>query len=92
MYTGDVEATPDEILKKVKTVMNVDLDGGVKFIYLTKRRWLEPERYPYFTLLGQCIGSMYLAFEALHQLNPGFNHTEREKNCNAHLLCFLFFL
>lgn len=51
--------------------MNVDLDSGVKFIYMTKRRWLEAERYPYFTLLGQCLGSIYLGFEALAQLNPG---------------------
>lgn len=27
--------------------------------------------YPYFTLLGQSLGSMYLAYEALQQLNPG---------------------
>lgn len=72
VYTGDVEATPDEILKKVKGMMNVDLDGNcVKFIYLTKRRWLESNRYPYFTLLGQSLGSIYVGFEALNQLNPG---------------------
>lgn len=71
VYTGDIEVTPDEILKKVKTVMNVDLDGGVNFVYMTKRRWLEAERYPYFTLLLQCLGSIYLGFEALAQLNPG---------------------
>lgn len=27
--------------------------------------------YPYFTLLGQSLGSIYLGFEALAQLNPG---------------------
>lgn len=72
MYTGDIEATPDEIIKKVKCVMNVELNkNDVKFVYLTKRRWLEAERYPYFTLLGQSLGSIYLGFEAMNQINPG---------------------
>lgn len=73
IYTGDVEVTPDEILKKVKNVLNVNLDGNVRFVYLTKRRWVEAERYPYFTLLGQSLGSIYLGFEAMSQINPGAN-------------------
>lgn len=73
IYTGDVEATPEEILKKVKNVLNVNMEGNVRFVYLTKRRWVEAERYPYFTLLGQSLGSIYLGFEAMSQINPGAN-------------------
>lgn len=72
MYTGDVEATPVEILDKVAKNLNVKLNQNkVKFIYLHRRRWLEAPMYPYFTLLGQSLGSIYLGFEAIGQLNPG---------------------
>lgn len=70
VYTGDIEATPGEILSKVTKTLNVKLEREVKFIYLNKRRWVEADMYPYFTLLGQSLGSIYLGFEALNQLNP----------------------
>lgn len=71
IYTGDVEATPIEILQKVQKTLNVQLEKNVKFIYLHRRKWVESSMYPYFTLLGQAIGSIYLGYEALCQLNPG---------------------
>ena len=70
IYTGDVEATPAEILDKVHKVLNVKIDKSVKFVYLNKRKWVEGSQYPYFTLLGQALGSVYLAFEAINQLVP----------------------
>ncbi|XP_030755042.1 GDP-Man:Man(3)GlcNAc(2)-PP-Dol alpha-1,2-mannosyltransferase [Sitophilus oryzae] len=71
IYTGDIEFPPVEILRKVKLSLNVDIDPKkVKFIYLTRRRWVEPRMYPIFTLLGQVVGSILLGFEALNQLNP----------------------
>ncbi|KAF2896348.1 hypothetical protein ILUMI_09811 [Ignelater luminosus] len=70
IYTGDIEATPLEIVEKVKKNLDVKIDRNVKFIYLHKRKWVEAEKYPYFTLLGQSLGSIYLGFEALTQLNP----------------------
>ncbi|XP_050502657.1 GDP-Man:Man(3)GlcNAc(2)-PP-Dol alpha-1,2-mannosyltransferase [Diabrotica virgifera virgifera] len=70
IYTGDVEATPEEILDKVRTRLNVNLDKNIKFIYLHRRKWLEANMYPYFTLLGQALGSVFLGFEALNRLNP----------------------
>lgn len=70
IYTGDLEATPDEILEKVDKNLNIKVSKSVKFIYLNRRRFLEPRMYPYFTLLGQSLGSMYLGYEALQQLNP----------------------
>lgn len=73
IYTGDIEATPVEILSKVDKALNVKLQREVKFVYLNKRKWVEADMYPYFTLLGQSLGSIYLGFEALNQLNPGKN-------------------
>lgn len=70
IYTGDVEVTPIEILDKVKNRLNVNLEKEVKFIYLHRRKWVEANMYPYFTLLGQALGSIFLGFEALNQLNP----------------------
>lgn len=71
VYTGDVEVTPIEILDKVRNRLNVKLDKDVKFIYLHRRKWVEADKYPYFTLLGQALGSIYLGFEALSLFNPG---------------------
>lgn len=71
IYTGDVEVTPLEIIQKANKIFNLKIDKkSVHFIYLQKRRLIEPSTYPYFTLLGQALGSIVLAFEALSQLNP----------------------
>ncbi|KAG5868191.1 hypothetical protein JTB14_030264 [Gonioctena quinquepunctata] len=70
IYTGDVEVTAIEILDKVRNRLNVEVDKNVKFIYLQRRKWVEGEQYPFFTLLGQALGSIYLGYEALVQLNP----------------------
>ncbi|KAJ8956290.1 hypothetical protein NQ318_015026 [Aromia moschata] len=70
IYTGDVEATPIEIIEKVRKNFNVDVSKSVKFIYLNKRKWVEADQYPIFTLLGQALGSLYLGLEALSKLNP----------------------
>jgi hypothetical protein len=73
IYTGDIEATPGEILEKVAKNLNVKVDKNVKFVYLTRRKWVEGAQYPYFTLLGQALGSIYLAFEAINKLVPGIS-------------------
>ncbi|KAF7274357.1 hypothetical protein GWI33_012975 [Rhynchophorus ferrugineus] len=71
IYTGDVEFSPVEILRKVQNNLNVYIDPSkVKFVYLTKRRWIEPKMYPIFTLLGQIFGSILLGFEAISHINP----------------------
>ncbi|CAH1118531.1 unnamed protein product [Phaedon cochleariae] len=70
IYTGDIEATSMEILDKVRKRLNVEVLDTVKFIYLHKRKWVEGDMYPYFTLLGQALGSVFLGYEALNQLNP----------------------
>lgn len=71
VFTGDVEATSIEILQKVEKTMNIQLEKNIKFIYLHRRKMVESSMYPYFTLLGQAIGSIFLGYEALLHLNPG---------------------
>lgn len=85
IYTGDVEATGIEILQKVEQTLNVKLEKNVKFIYLHRRKWVESSMYPYLTLLGQSLGSVFLGYEALCQLNPGniFNF------CTTTVICSL---
>lgn len=58
----------------MQKTLNVQLGKNIKFIYLQRRKWVEGSMYPYFTLLGQAIGSVYLGYEALCQLNPGKVH------------------
>lgn len=70
VYTGDVEVTPIDIIARTNKNLNVKLAKDVNFVYLIRRKWIEPQMYSYFTLLGQSLGSVYLAFEALNQLVP----------------------
>lgn len=71
--------------------MNITFDNNrVKFIYLHGRKWIESSMYPYFTLLGQALGSVYLGFEAIRQLNPGqFVATLEIFNIYLNLLLFV---
>lgn len=39
-------------------------------VHLYKRKWIEETTYPHFTMIGQSLGSMYLAWEALCKLTP----------------------
>jgi len=73
LYTGDTDASPEEILGKAKERFNITLPYAVEFVYLHKRKWVETHYYPYFTLLGQSLGSIYLGMEALSKFVPGNN-------------------
>ncbi|XP_035825053.1 GDP-Man:Man(3)GlcNAc(2)-PP-Dol alpha-1,2-mannosyltransferase isoform X2 [Aplysia californica] len=70
IYTGDVDATPDEILARASQRFNIFLPSRVEFVFLRCRGWVEASKYPYFTLLGQSIGSVFLGLEALYQFVP----------------------
>jgi alpha-1,2-mannosyltransferase len=39
-------------------------------VQLEKRNLVEAERYPYFTMLGQSLGSMLLGWEAVSKVVP----------------------
>ncbi|XP_011493959.1 PREDICTED: GDP-Man:Man(3)GlcNAc(2)-PP-Dol alpha-1,2-mannosyltransferase isoform X1 [Ceratosolen solmsi marchali] len=70
IYTGDLDADRDKILNNVEKLFNIKLEDNVNFIYLFQRKWVETKNYPYFTLLGQSLGSLWLGYEALTLLQP----------------------
>jgi len=70
VYTGDIYVSPEDIMKKVKDTFDIDIKRPVHFVYLNRRRWVEADRYPVFTLLGQSIGSVILGLEALFRFTP----------------------
>lgn len=71
IYTGDTDASPNTIFNRAKNIFNVAVDEeNTSFVYLKKRHWVEAKMYPYFTLLGQSIGSMILGLEALLKYQP----------------------
>lgn len=71
IYTGDLDADPEKILSRTEKTFNVKLRPNIEFIYLHGRKWVEASTYPYFTLLGQSLGSICLGIEALNNLTPG---------------------
>ncbi|XP_070493821.1 GDP-Man:Man(3)GlcNAc(2)-PP-Dol alpha-1,2-mannosyltransferase [Chironomus tepperi] len=71
LYTGDTDVTPKQILSKCRNNFNIIIDPTrLEFIFLNQRKWVEAEKYPVFTLLGQSIGSMIVGFEALLKFQP----------------------
>ncbi|CAB3386348.1 Hypothetical predicted protein [Cloeon dipterum] len=70
VYTGDIESSPEEILQKAYKRFNIKVEGEVNFVYLHRRPWVEASRWPHFTMIGQSIGSMWLAIEALDSIVP----------------------
>ena len=70
VYTGDSCVSGDEILRKARQRFNISLPEPVEFVFLKRRRWVEASTYPYFTLLGQSIGSVLLGWEALTSYLP----------------------
>ncbi len=74
MYTGDTDATRDDILCTARQRFNIVLPRltpeDIHFVFLQKRAWVEAKHYPLFTLLGQSVGSIVLGFEALWNFVP----------------------
>ncbi|TCD65775.1 asparagine-linked glycosylation protein [Steccherinum ochraceum] len=71
IYSGDVDATKDEILAKVKARFDIALlPSSLHFVFLHKRNLIEDKSWPRFTMLGQSLGSMVLAWEAMNKLIP----------------------
>lgn len=70
IYTGDLDADPEQILNKSQKSFDIKVKSNISFIYLHKRKWVEAYMYPYFTLLGQSLGSIWLGYEALNNLVP----------------------
>ena len=74
IYTGDTDATGDEILSKATQRFNISLPRtgpqDLQFVFLHRRQWVEASSYPVLTLLGQSFGSLVLGMEALFKFIP----------------------
>ncbi|KAL1744217.1 glycosyltransferase family 4 protein [Schizophyllum fasciatum] len=71
VYSGDTDATKSEIIAKVKSRFAINLDPkALHFVFLQSRHLVEDTTWPHFTLLGQSLGSMYMAVEAMCRLVP----------------------
>ncbi|OSC98020.1 glycosyltransferase family 4 protein [Trametes coccinea BRFM310] len=71
VYSGDTDATKEKIIDKVKARFDIELSPEtLHFVFLQSRHLVEDAAWPRFTLLGQSIGSMYLAYEAMTFLIP----------------------
>ena len=76
IYTGDVDegegkGGPSSILSRAAQRFNIRVhEENVRFVYMKRRKWVEAETFPSFTLLGQSMGSVLLAYEALALVPP----------------------
>ncbi|UKZ73375.1 hypothetical protein TrVFT333_001021 [Trichoderma virens FT-333] len=59
------------LLNRIKTRFNIQLHAPtVQFLDLSKTRWVLASKWPVFTLLGQSLGSIVLAWDAFSLLVP----------------------
>ncbi|XP_065315080.1 GDP-Man:Man(3)GlcNAc(2)-PP-Dol alpha-1,2-mannosyltransferase-like isoform X2 [Gordionus sp. m RMFG-2023] len=64
VYTGDRESS-FYILDKVQKNFGINIDAkNIHFVFLKLRPLIESKYYPFFTLLGQSLGSLILGIEA----------------------------
>ncbi|WVZ82717.1 hypothetical protein U9M48_029949 [Paspalum notatum var. saurae] len=72
VFTGDADASPDALAARAFDRFGVRLLRPPQVVLLNKRKWIEASTYPHFTMIGQSLGSAYLAWEALTNLTPQF--------------------
>lgn len=66
VYSGDKGVSKEDILSKAHRQFGIKLDPeSVNFVFLRHRWVLEAKYYPVFTMAGQSLGSIVLAFEGL---------------------------
>jgi alpha-1,2-mannosyltransferase len=71
VYTGDHDVDRGIIVAKVKDRFDITMrEETLQFVYLTTRHFVLASTYPYFTLLGQSLGSLVLAHDAFSLLVP----------------------
>ncbi|KAL7288405.1 hypothetical protein TKK_0017494 [Trichogramma kaykai] len=70
IYTGDLDYDRETILANVEKVFDLKLHNNINIVYLHRRNWVEAKRYPFCTLLGQSLGSIWLGWEALTLFKP----------------------
>ncbi|KAK4915613.1 hypothetical protein LTR28_013536, partial [Elasticomyces elasticus] len=92
VYTGDHDADKDGMLERVKTRFNIVLYAPrLTFLYLSTRRYVLASTWPHFTLLGQSLGSLLLAYDAFNLLVPDI-FVDTMGYAFALALCKLLFL
>lgn len=71
VYTGDHDVSKDAILARVRSRFNIHLHAPtINFLYLSTCRWVLASTWPRFTLAGQSLGSLILAWDAFSLLVP----------------------
>ncbi|KAK0634509.1 glycosyltransferase family 4 protein [Bombardia bombarda] len=71
VYTGDHDVSKDAILARVENRFNIHLHPPtVNFLYLSTRHWVLASTWPHFTLAGQSLGSIIMAWDAFSLLVP----------------------
>jgi alpha-1,2-mannosyltransferase len=71
VYTGDHEVGKGEMLTRVKNTFDINLHPPtITFLYLTTRSWVLSSSWRHFTLAGQSLGSLRLAWDAFSLLPP----------------------
>lgn len=71
VYTGDHDIDRGVVAATVKNRFGIILqEHSLVFLYLSKRHFVLANTYPYFTLLGQSLGSLVLAYDAFQLLVP----------------------
>ncbi|KAL7268568.1 asparagine-linked glycosylation protein, partial [Rhizina undulata] len=71
VYTGDQDASEATIISQVEHRFDIKLDPErLNFMYLSTRHWVAASFWPQFTLLGQSLGPLVLAYDAFSLLCP----------------------
>lgn len=62
--------------------ISIDVDADVHFIPLKTRTLLEARHYPFLTMIGQSLGSVIVALEAIWKFSPDvyIDTTGKSKN------------
>ncbi|KAI9888795.1 MAG: asparagine-linked glycosylation protein [Vezdaea aestivalis] len=71
VYTGDHEASKEQLVERALSRFDIPIHAPTFTpLYLTKRHYVLSSTYPRFTLLGQSLGSLLLAYDAFSLLVP----------------------
>lgn len=72
IYTGlEPSVTTGDILEHAERRFGIAVERErVVFIFLSNRGLVDPDTWPRFTILGQAIGSLAVAYEAINHLVP----------------------
>jgi alpha-1,2-mannosyltransferase len=71
VYSGDHDVDRNAMIEKARSSFGISLNPATLHIsYLSTRRFVLANTYPSFTLLGQSLGSLALAYDAFSLITP----------------------